>query len=176
METLIKDTRYALRQLFQHRAFALIAILALALGIGANTAIFSVVNAVLLQPLPYRAPDELVWLWGTNPLNDIPRENASYPDYIDWRQQAQSFQAMGGFAQTTPILTSDTGEPERLPGAFVIGDFFNVLGIEPTLGRKFLPEENEAGKNRVVILSNALWQRRYGGDPKIIGQQVTIGG
>src|SRR3954470_15653764 len=107
METLIKDTRYALRQLFQHRAFALIAILALALGIGANTAIFSVVNAVLLQPLPYRAPDELVWLWGTNPLNDIPRENASYPDFNDWRQQAQSFHTMAGFSKSSPILTGD---------------------------------------------------------------------
>ncbi|HEX4641165.1 MAG TPA: ABC transporter permease, partial [Chthoniobacterales bacterium] len=97
-------------------------------------------------------------------------------DYVDWRQQAQSFQAMGGFAQTTPILTSETGEPERLPGAYVIGDFFSVLGIEPALGRKFLPEENDTGKNRVVILSQALWQRRFGGDPKIIGQQITIGG
>jgi putative ABC transport system permease protein len=171
-----KDIQYALRQLFKHRAFSLIAILALALGIGANTAIFSVVNAVLLQPLPYRAPDELVWIWGTNPLNDIPKENASYPDYVDWRQQAQSFQAMGGFAQTSPILTSGEGEPERLPGAFVIGDFFNVLGVEPALGRKFLPEENDAGKNRIVILSHALWQRRFGGDGKIIGQQITIGG
>ena len=85
METIIKDTRYALRQLFKHRAFALIAILALALGIGANTAIFSVVNAVLLRPLPFPTPEQLVWIWGTNPLNDIPKENASYPDYADWR-------------------------------------------------------------------------------------------
>jgi putative ABC transport system permease protein len=176
METFIKDSRYALRQLFQHRAFSLIAILALALGIGANTAIFSVVNAVLLEPLPYRAPAELVWIWGTNPLNDIPKENASYPDYVDWHQQAQSFQAMGGFAQTSPILTGGESEPERLQGAYVIGDFFNVLGVEPALGRKFLPEENDAGKNRIVILSHALWQRRFGGDAKIIGQQITIGG
>jgi putative ABC transport system permease protein len=176
METLTKDIQYALRQLLKHPAFSIIAILALALGIGANTAIFSVVDAVLLQPLPYRAPNDLVWLWGTNPLNDIPRENASYPDYVDWRQQAQSFQAMGGFAQTTSILTGDTGDPERIPGAFVVGEFFNVLGVEPTLGRKFLPEENDAGRNRIVILSHALWQRRYGGDPKIIGQQITIGG
>src|SRR5256885_4002575 len=80
METILKDARYALRQLFNHRAFSLIAILALALGIGANTAIFSVVNAVLLRPLPYPAPEQLVWIWGTNPLNDIPKENASYPE------------------------------------------------------------------------------------------------
>jgi putative ABC transport system permease protein len=175
METLLKDARYALRQLLKHRAFSLIAILALALGIGANTAIFSVVNAVLLRPLPYPAPERLVWLWGTNPLNDIPKENASYPDYVDWRAQAQSFQAMGGYAQTSPILTGE-GEPERLPGAYVMGDFFTALGVEPALGRKFLPEENETGKNRVVILSHALWQQRFGGDPKIIGQQIQISG
>jgi putative ABC transport system permease protein len=171
-----KDIQYALRQLFKHRAFALIAILALALGIGANTAIFSVVNAVLLRPLPYPAPEQLVWIWGTNPHNDIPKEAASYPDYADWRQQSQSFQAMGGFAQTSPILTGGEGEPERLPGGAVMGDLFNVLGVEPALGRKFLPEEMEAGKNRVVILSHALWQRRFGGDPNIIGQQVQING
>ena len=176
METILKDSRYALRQLLNHRAFALIAILALALGIGANTAIFSVVNAVLLRPLPYPAPEQLVWIWGTNPLNDIPKENASYPDYADWRQQAQSFQFMGGFGKTSPILTGGEGEPERLPGGYVMGDFFNVLGIEPVLGRKFIPEENETGKNRVVILSHALWQRRFGGDPKIVGQQISISG
>jgi putative ABC transport system permease protein len=171
-----KDIAYALRQLLKHPAFSLIAILTLALGIGANTAIFSVVNAVLLRPLPYTAPHELVWLWGTNPLNDIPKETASYPDYVDWRQQAQSFQAMGGFAQTSPILTSNGAEPERLPGAYVVGDFFNVLGVEPVLGRRFLPEENDAGKNRVAILSYAMWQQRFGGDPRIIGQQITVGG
>ena len=176
METLTKDIRYALRQLLNHRAFSLIAILALALGIGANTAIFSVVNAVLLRPLPYPAPNQLVWLWGTNPLNDIPKENASYPDFADWRAQAQSFESMGGFAQTSPILTGGEGEPERLPGGYVMGDFFSVLGIEPAIGRKFLPEEMEAGKNRVVILSHALWQRRFGGDPKVVGQQILISG
>jgi putative ABC transport system permease protein len=176
METIIKDCRYALRQLLKHRTFSLIAILVLALGIGANTAIFSVVNVVLLRPLPYPAPEQLVWLWGTNPLNDIPKETASYPDFVDWRQQAQSFQAMGAFAQTSPILTGSDGEPERLPGAYVIGDFFNAIGVEPALGRKFLEEENEAGKSRVVILSHALWQRRFGGDPAIVGKQISIGG
>jgi putative ABC transport system permease protein len=176
METLLKDIRYAFRQLLKHPAFSLIAILALALGIGANTAIFSVVNAVLLQPLPYRAPGELVSIWGTNPLNDIPKEAASYPDFVDWRQQAQSFQSIAGFANTSSILTGDGTEPERLPGGVTLGDFFTVLGVEPALGRKFLPEENEQGKNRVVILSHALWQERFGGDPKIVGRQITIGG
>src|SRR6476469_703191 len=144
METFLKDVRYAFRQLTRHPAFSVIAILALALGIGANTAIFSVVNAVLLRPLPYPAPVQLVWLWGTNPLNDIPKETASYPDYAEGRQHAQSFQAMGGFAQTSPILTGTEGEPERLPGGVLMGDLFTALGVEPALGRKFLPEEMEA--------------------------------
>jgi putative ABC transport system permease protein len=174
METIIKDSRYALRQLFRHPAFSLIAILALALGIGANTAIFSVVNAVLIRPLPYRAPEQLVWLWGTNPLNDIPKENASYPDYKDWREQAQSFQSMAGFAKTTSILTDGSGEPERLPGAVLLGDLFGVLGVEPALGRKFLPEEFDQGKTSVVLISHALWQRRFGGDPNVIGRQITV--
>src|SRR5436189_5202762 len=108
METFLKDVRYAFRQLTRHPAFSVIAILALALGIGANTAIFSVVNAVLIRPLPYRAPDQLVWLWGTNPLNDIPKETASYPDFKDSREQAQSFQSMAGFAKTTLNLTDGT--------------------------------------------------------------------
>jgi putative ABC transport system permease protein len=176
METLLKDIRYAFRQLIRHPAFSLIAILALALGIGANTAIFSVVNAVLVRPLPYRAPEQLVWLWGTNPLNDIPKESASYPDFKDWREQAQSFQAMAGFANAAPILTGGDAEPERLPGAVVIGDFFTILGVEPVLGRKFLPEENEQGKNRVALLSHELWQKRFAGDPKIVGQQMIVNG
>jgi putative ABC transport system permease protein len=176
MEALLKDIHYAFRQLIKHPGFSLIAILVLALGIGANTAIFSVVNAVLLRPLPYRAPEKLVWLWGTNPLNDIPKESASYPDFADWREQAQSFETMAAYARTSPILTEGDGEPERLPGAAVIGDFFSVLGVEPALGRKFLPEENEQGKGRVVILSHDLWQRRFGADPKVAGRQITVNG
>jgi putative ABC transport system permease protein len=176
METLFKDIRYAFRQLFKHPAFSLIAILVLALGIGANTAIFSVVNAVLLRPLPYRTPSELVWLWGANPLNDIPKESASYPDFNDWREQGHSFQTMAGFASSTGILTGGDGEPERIPGGVILGDLFSVLGVEPALGRKFLPEEYDGSKNHVVILTHALWQRRFGGNPGIIGQQITVNG
>jgi putative ABC transport system permease protein len=168
--------RYAFRQLLKHPAFSLIAIIALGLGIGANTAIFSVVNAVLLRALPYKAPERLVSLWETSPQNEIPQEVASYPNFNDWRQQAQSFEAMGGFTNASSILTEAGGEPERVFTAVVIGDFFTVLGVEPAIGRKFVPEENEEGKNRVVILSHALWQRRFGGDPKIVGQQISISG
>jgi putative ABC transport system permease protein len=176
METLWQDLRYGVRTLWKAPGFTAVAVLALALGIGANTAIFSVVNAVLLRPLPYKAPERLGWSWGTSPVNDIKQEVASYPDFNDWRQQSQSFESMGGFSNATPILTSTDGEPERVPGAVVVGDFFSVLGVEPMLGRKFLPEENESGKHRVVILSHGLWQRRFGGDPKIVGQNVTLQG
>lgn len=174
MNTLLADIRYAFRMLLKSPAFTIIAVLALALGIGANAAIFSVVNAVLLRALPYKAPTELVWLWGTNPQNDIAKETASYPDFNDWRQQAQSFSAMAGFTSSSAILGGTDGEPERVRSAVAVGDLFTLLGVEPMIGRKFLPEENEDGKNRVVLLSHTLWQRRFGGDARIIGGQITI--
>ncbi|MGI9107938.1 MAG: ABC transporter permease [Pyrinomonadaceae bacterium] len=176
MGTLIQDFNYALRMLWKSRAFTLVAVLALALGIGANTAIFSVVNTVLLRPLPYQTPERLVWLWETSPLNDIKQEVASFPNFDDWRQQNQTFDALAGFANSTPSLTGGGGEPERVPGAAVLGDLFSVLGVEPMLGRKFLSEENEEGKHRVVILSQGLWRRRFGGDPQIVGQQISMNG
>jgi putative ABC transport system permease protein len=160
--------------LWKSPGFTLVTVLALALGIGANTAIFSVVNTVLLRPLPYKTPEQLVWLWESSPLNDIPKEVASYPNFEDWRQQNQNFEAIAGFANTTASLTSSDGEPERLPGAAVLGDFFTVLGVEPVLGRKFLAEENEEGKHRVIILGHGLWQRQFGGDARIVGQQISV--
>jgi len=174
MGTIWQDMRYGLRTLWKSPGFTYIAVLALALGIGANTAIFSVVNTVLLRPLPYKTPDRLVWLWETSPRNDIPKEVASYPNFNDWRQQNQSFEAVTAFTNTSPSLTGSDGEPERLPGAAVLGDFYTVLGVEPALGRKFLPEENEEGKHRVVILSHGLWQRNFGGDARIVGQQIGV--
>jgi putative ABC transport system permease protein len=175
MGTIWQDLRYGLRTLWKSPGFTYVAVLALALGIGANTAIFSVVNTVLLRPLPYKTPDRLVWLWETSPRNDIAKESASYPNFNDWRQQNQNFEAVAGFANTTPSLTGND-EPERLPGAAVLGDFFTVLGVEPALGRKFLAEENEEGKHRVTILSHGLWQRRFGGDARIVGQQIAVNG
>jgi len=174
MGTIWQDMRYGLRTLWKSPGFTYVAVLALALGIGANTAIFSVVNTVLLRPLPYKTPDRLVWLWETSPRNDIPKEVASYPNFNDWRQQNQSFEAVAAFSNTSPSLTGSDGEPERLPGAAVLGDFYTVLGVEPALGRKFLPEENEEGKHRVVILSHGLWQRNFGGDVRIVGQQIGV--
>ena len=174
MNTFLSDLRYAFRMLLKAPGFTAIAVIALALGIGANTAIFSVVNAVLLRPLPYKAPNDLVWLWGTNPLNDIAKETASYPDFVDWREQAQSFSGVAGFTQTAVILGGADGETERVPVGVAMGDLFTVLGIEPAIGRKFLPEENEEGKHRVVLLSDALFQRRFGGQAGVVGSQIMI--
>jgi putative ABC transport system permease protein len=148
----------------------------LALGIGASTAIFSVVNAVLLRPLPYPAPERLMWISAFSAKKQIDKMVVSYPDFHDWRQQAQSFESIAGFVDSTAVLGGNTGEPERLVAAGVLGDFFAVLGIEPVLGRKFVPAENEVANSRVTILSHALWQRRFGGDPAIVGGQITLNG
>ena len=175
LETLWQDLSFGARMLLKKPGFTAVAVLALALGIGANTAIFSVVKAVLLNPLPYRNPDQLVWIWESNPSNDIPQEPASLPNYDDWRNQARSFSGMAAFAQTALTLTSK-GEPERISGTAVTANFFSVLSVEPALGRSFLPEENSPGKNRVVILSNSLWQRRFGGNSNVVGQTLTLNG
>src|SRR5215204_5892445 len=117
MEIFWQDLRYSMRMLWKSPGFTLIAVLALALGIGANTAIFSVVDAVLLQQLPYPSPEKLVWIWETSPVNEIKQEVASYPNFNDWRQQSQSFEAMAAFAGSYLFLTSPDGTPERLSGA-----------------------------------------------------------
>jgi putative ABC transport system permease protein len=153
--------------------FTFIGVLALALGIGANTAIFSVVNAVLLRPLPYQHPERLVWIWETNPGADIKQETASMPNFNDWRTQSQSFEEMAAFAGAALTLTSEH-EPERIPGSVITANFFSVLGIQPLMGRSFTPEENGEKGARVVILSHGLWQRRFGGNPNIIGQTITL--
>ena len=120
MQTLWQDLRYGARTLLKKPGFTLVAVITLALGIGANAAIFSVINSVLLRPLPYPQPERLVWIWGTNPSADIKQETASLPDFVDWKAQSQSFAAMGGFTSFSPILTG-SGEPERLTGA--VGGF-----------------------------------------------------
>jgi putative ABC transport system permease protein len=175
MEILLQDIRYGVRMLLKKPGFTAIAVIAMALGIGANSAIFSVINAVLLRPLPYAAPERLVWIWETNPTADIQKEPASPPNFADWKSQNQSFDDMAAFASSTPILTGG-GEPERIPGAAVTDGFFSVLGADAMLGRTFLPEEDKQGNHRVVILSHGLWQRRFGADAGIVGQTITLNG
>ena len=160
-----QDLRYAARTLRKSPGFTIVAALTLALGIGANTAIFSVVDAVILRPLPYPEPARLVELWGNVKRAKVERRGASFPDYVDWRAQSRSFEAMAAFDSGTMTLTG-VDEPERIHAEFVSQPYFDLLGMRPALGRTFRPEEDEVPqRNAVVILSDGLWKRRFGGDP-----------
>ncbi|HEV2864460.1 MAG TPA: ABC transporter permease [Pyrinomonadaceae bacterium] len=176
MTTLLQDIRYAARVLAKSPGFTAVAVLALALGVGANTAIFSVVKGVLLSPLPYPEPERLVWVWESNATNGILKEPASLPNYNDWRTQAQGFDGLAAFSKAALSLTAEGQEPERIPSGVVSANFLDVLGVAPAQGRGFAPEENTPGQNRVVVLSHGLWQRRFGGDPKIVGRPITLNG
>jgi putative ABC transport system permease protein len=170
-----QDLRYGVRALWKSPGFAFVAVVALALGVGANTAIFSVVKAVLLKPLPYPESGRLVWLREVNPTNNVPDEPASAPDFNDWRTDARSFDGVAAYADTALTLTGE-GEPERIPAAATSANFFRVLGVAPALGRDFVAEEEAAGKNRVVVISHGLWQRRFGANQNVLGQTLTFGG
>jgi putative ABC transport system permease protein len=173
MGNLLQDLRYGVRMLLKNPGFTLVAVLALALGIGANTAIFSVVNAVLLRPLPFADADRLVWIAAVNPAQGITKSNVSPPDFADWKNQSQIFEDMTAFATGGAILSGSV-EPERVPAASVTASFFNVLGVNPALGRNFLAEEDRPGGESVVIISHGLWQRRFGADPHIIGSKINV--
>ncbi|HET9531507.1 MAG TPA: ABC transporter permease [Blastocatellia bacterium] len=175
MQTLWQDLRYGLRMLIKNPGFTAVAVLTLALGIGANTAIFSVVNTVLLQPLPYNDPDRLVMVWEEDTKRGYPRDTPAVANFIDWRDQNQVFEAMAAMADASFNLTG-AGEPERLEGRRVSASLFPLLGVEPHLGRAFLPEEDQPSVNRVVILSHGLWQRRFGSDNEIMGKPLTLNG
>jgi putative ABC transport system permease protein len=156
-------------------AFTAIAVLALAIGIGANTAIFSVVNAILLRPLPYRNFERISMIWMDNPKLGVDQDWHSYPNYMDFKQQNQVYEDMAAFNDRSFNLTG-TGEPVRVVGGWATASLFSVLGVDPAIGRTFTEEEEEPGKNLVVVLSNGLWQRRYGGDPGIVGQPINLNG
>jgi putative ABC transport system permease protein len=177
METLLQDIRYALRTLLKNPGFTAVAVIALALGIGANTAIFSVVNAVLLRPLPYTNADRLVMIWATNPLLQLGIDNipASAANYAEWRDRNQVFENVSALDAITFNLTSG-GEPEKVACARVSSSFFQLMGVPPKMGRAFRPEEDQPGNNQVVVVSHGLWQRRLGADPDIIGKPLTLDG
>ncbi len=175
MLTLLHDLRYAVRILCQSPGFTAVAVLALALGIGANTAIFSVVNAVLLRPLPYREPDRLVQLWCSEPARGISRMGFAPPDFREVRDQNQVFEQMAAFYYRNYTLMG-TAEPERLRGVILSPEMFRLLGVKPALGRDFLPEEETFGKHRVVILSHGLWLRRFASDPAILNRSLMLDG
>lgn len=170
---LIADVRFGLRQLRRNPGFTAVAIITLALGIGANTAIFSVVNAVLLHPLPFGRPDQLVMLWQRTPHRGI--NQFTTPNFLAWKDQKLAFLRMA--AETYGEVTlGEQGKLERAINGSVSADFFSVLDAKPVLGRSFLPSEDESGGRRVVVLSYGLWRRQYAGHQNMIGQAVTIGG
>src|SRR5687768_4173418 len=168
MESLIKDIRYGIRSLSKHPGFTSVAVLTLALGIGANTAIFSVVNAVLLRTLPFHEPDRLVMVWEDASFAGFPRNTPAPANYADWKTQNQVFEEMATFDQRSFNLTGD-GEPEKVEAYGVTANFFGLLGVRPVLGRVILPEEDKPDANKVVMISHSLWQQRYGGERSILG-------
>jgi len=175
MRTLWQDIRYGFRLLTQNPGFTAVAVLTLGLGIGANTAIFSVVNAVLLKPLPYADADRLVMVWENNLSKGWDSFSVSPPNFADWRKQNRVFDPLVAFLGQAFILTGEA-EPERLPGMRASEGFFRLSGVQPQLGRGFSPEEYAEGKNRVVVLSHSLWQRRFDGSPKVLGKSLMLDG
>ncbi|MGH9703897.1 MAG: ABC transporter permease [Candidatus Acidiferrales bacterium] len=175
MESFWQDLRYGIRMMAKNPGFTLVAVLALALGIGANTAIFSVIDAVILRPLPFAAPGRLVTLWGTNMQRGNSRGSASYPDFMDWRAQSRSFEGMAAWHESDFTLTG-SGDPAHLYGVVVSPSLFHLLGVSPQIGRDFLPEEEDPGKAKLhpVILSHALWQNRFSSDPNVVGKNITL--
>ena len=175
LDSLLQDARYAVRTLTRSPAFSVVALLALALGIGANTAVFSVVNAVLLRPLPFAEPDRLVMV-----SNYRPRGSASIADFLDWRARSQSLESLDAF-EVNPFTNNrftwtGDGEPEKLVGYRVTAGFFRTLGVQPILGRTFVAGEDDPGRSRTVVLSERLWRPRYGANPDVLGRQVVANG
>ena len=176
LESTIRDLRYGTRILRQNPGFTAVAILTMALGIGANTAIFSVVYAALLRPLPYYQPAQIATLGETRDLNhltDSSTANTSYPDYIDWTQQAKSFDSMGGY-QGDQFIYSGSGNPETIPGGQATASFFATLGVKMALGRDFLPGEDLPDASKVAIVTHAFWEQRLGANPSAVGQTLRL--
>ena len=174
METFLQDLRYGARMLLKQPGFTVVAVIALALGIGANTAIFSVVNAILLRPLNYKDSDRLVQINHNYPKLDL-KASVSGAGYTHYRDNCAAFETVGA-ASPWPVNLTETGDPERLQGMAVSHTFLPMLGIEPARGRVFTAEEDQPGLNRVVVLSDALWQRRFGGDPNLVGHTIKLNG
>ena len=177
MTTFLHDLRYAFRMLLKHKGFTAIAVIALGLGIGANTAIFSLVNGVLLRPLPFPDAERIIFFEGRNPAAaGITESNISFLDFTDWSQQTDLFASTAAYWTGTANFGADGAEPERVPRAGVTTEFFSVLGVQPVLGRTFVREDDKGWPQTVAIISHGLWKRRFGSDPNIIGKQVQISG
>ena len=175
MEALLKDIRYGIRSLLKRPGFTAIAVMTLALGIGANTTLFSFVNGILLRPLPYKDPGQLVVLDETAPKQGIKSFSVSFPNYVDWRAQNQVFEDIGIYSEGNYSLVGG-GDPEQIPGAAVSQGMFEILGVAPILGRTINADEDRPERNDVVILSHGLWQRRFNSDANVLGQSLIVQG
>lgn len=177
LEDAVRDVRVGVRTLVRSPSFALMALLVLALGIGASTAIFSAVNALILEPLPFRAPDRLYMLWESNPKKGWEQEDAAPANFLDWRARVAAFEDVAAYVEyvSTKVLT-ERGEPQLLRGVDVTGNFFSVMGVRAALGRTFTAAETWSDAEPVVLLSDAAWRTRFGGDEAIIGRQVVLDG
>src|SRR5882724_9536409 len=175
IETTLHDLRYGIRRLVGKPGFTIIAVLTLALGIGANLAMFSVINAVLLRKLPYKDPDRLMIIWNHYGEAGQKLPRVSFPDYADYKAQSQTFEEFAGAIESTITLTG-TGEPEQVDQALVSTNFFSLLGIHMQLGRDFRLEDSLPDRPDVLILSDRLWHRRFGGDPSIVGKTILSNG
>ena len=170
-----RDSRYALRMLVRSPAFSIIAILTFAIGIGVNTAVFSVVNGVLLRALPYPDADRITMVWLDNQRQGIKEDITSYPNYMDWRDQNTAYAHLAAFTSSSFSLTG-AGEPERLRGALATANFFDVLGVQPLIGRVYTAANEVPGQDAVVLISHGLWQRRFGGAPDVLGRTLLLNG
>src|SRR5437016_539791 len=173
MSGLLQDLRYALRQLRKSPGFTAVAVITLGLGIGANTAIFSVVEGVVLAPLHYFEPDRLVMIWENNPR--FPRVWDSYPNFEDWQRAAHSFQQMAAFREQGADLTFP-GQASHLMASQISSGFFSTLGVKLVLGREFTSQENQPGGARAVVISHHLWRERFGGSHEALGKCITLDG
>ena len=175
MDSLWQDIRYGSRMLLKHPGFSAIAILTLALGIGINSSIFSIVNALLLRPIQFKDSDRLVLFWNHYPGLDIPQDWLSTGEYFDLKTQTDLFEEMT-IANGGSINLNDPDVPERIEGIRASSSFFSLLNIRPAQGRAFMPEEDEPGKSPTVVISSRLWQRRFGADPNFVGKTITLNG
>src|ERR1700742_3433238 len=173
MQTLLQDLRYGMRMLVNKPGFAVVAIITLALGIGANTAIFSVVNAVLLRPLPYREPGKLVRIYTEFPTMDLRKFWMSVPEFMDIQKQAQSWESVGAWASQGVNLTASS-EPTRVTAAAITRGLIYTLGVQPALGRSFTEEEDRQGGPRTALIADGLWRSAFGADKDIIGKEIQI--
>jgi putative ABC transport system permease protein len=175
MDKFINDLRYTLRVLTRRPTFSAIVIITLALGIGANTAIFTVVDATLVRGLPYKNPERLMQVWENKPQEKTNQREASYPDFLDWKTNNRTFESMAGFGQAGLILTGSDSS-DMISGGRVSAEFFHVLGVEALLGRTTSAGDDQLGAERVVVLSHGAWQRRFGGDRNVVDRSITLNG